>query len=104
VAAVDSGVEVAVPPSAPALVDAESREWIRCLCAHGAVKEEAVARLHAVLVRAARFEVARRRPSLPHLRGDELDDIANEAVAASAAGAGRVGAETACRSTSSRSG
>ena len=28
-------------------------------------------------LRAARFEVARRRPTLPHLRGDELDDIAN---------------------------
>ena len=31
-------------------------------------------------VRAARFEVARRRPTLPHLRGDELDDIALEAA------------------------
>ena len=32
------------------------------------------------LLRAARFEVARRTPSLPHLRGDELDEIANEAA------------------------
>ena len=39
-----------------------------------------MARLHALLLRAARFEVARRRPTLPHLRGDELDDIANEAA------------------------
>ena len=39
-----------------------------------------MARLHALLLRAARFEVARRRPSLPHLRGDELDDIAAEAA------------------------
>ena len=39
-----------------------------------------MARLHALLLRAARFEVARRRPSLPHLRGDEVDDIANEAA------------------------
>ena len=31
-------------------------------------------------MRAARFEVARRRPTLPHLRGDELDDIATEAA------------------------
>ena len=29
---------------------------------------------------AARFEVARRRPTLPHLRGDELPDIAMEAA------------------------
>src|SRR5262249_19282013 len=27
-----------------------------------------------------RFEVARRRPTLPHLRGDDLDDIANQAA------------------------
>jgi RNA polymerase sigma-70 factor (ECF subfamily) len=36
--------------------------------------------LHALLLRAARFEVARRRPTLPHLRGNELDDIATEAA------------------------
>jgi len=39
-----------------------------------------IARLHALLLRAARFEVARRRSTLPHLRGNELDDIANEAA------------------------
>jgi RNA polymerase sigma-70 factor (ECF subfamily) len=39
-----------------------------------------VARLHALLLRAARFEVARRRPTLPHLRGNELDEIALEAA------------------------
>ena len=33
-----------------------------------------------MLLRAARFEVARRRPTLPHLRGNELDDIAHEAA------------------------
>jgi RNA polymerase sigma-70 factor (ECF subfamily) len=31
-------------------------------------------------LRAARFEVARRRPTLPHLRGNDLDDIALEAA------------------------
>jgi RNA polymerase sigma-70 factor (ECF subfamily) len=31
-------------------------------------------------LRAARFEVARRRPTLPHLRGGDLDDIANQAA------------------------
>jgi RNA polymerase sigma-70 factor, ECF subfamily len=63
-----------------ALLDAESREWLRCLHAEGATKDDAIARLHALLLRAARFEVARRRPMLPHLRGDELDDIATEAA------------------------
>ncbi|MGH3072354.1 MAG: RNA polymerase sigma factor, partial [Gaiellaceae bacterium] len=67
------------PPIAASL-DQESREWLRDLHAEGSEKDAAVVRLHALLVRAARFEVARRRPSLPHLRGDELDDIANEAA------------------------
>jgi RNA polymerase sigma-70 factor (ECF subfamily) len=61
-------------------LDADSREWLRCLRADGATRDEAVARLHGLLVRAARFEIARRRPMMPHLRGDELDDIANEAA------------------------
>ena len=60
--------------------DEESRRWLEELRAEGATKDAAVARLHAVLLRAARFEVARRRPTLPHLRGDELDDIALEAA------------------------
>jgi RNA polymerase sigma-70 factor (ECF subfamily) len=67
--------------SAPtAVLDADSREWLRCLRADGPTKDDAVARLHALLLRGARFEVARRRPMLPHLRGDELDDIATEAA------------------------
>ena len=64
---------------APTLDD-ESREWLRSLQADGAVRDEAVARLHELLLRAARFEVARRRPTMPHLRGNDLDDIANEAA------------------------
>jgi RNA polymerase sigma-70 factor (ECF subfamily) len=63
-----------------AVLDEESREWLRTLRAGGAEHDAAVARLHALLLRAARFEVARRRPSLPHLRGNELDDIAQEAA------------------------
>jgi RNA polymerase sigma-70 factor (ECF subfamily) len=69
-----------VPVPAPASFDAESRNWLRSLRADGATRDEAIARLHALLVRAARFEVARRRPTLPHLRGEELDDIATEAA------------------------
>jgi RNA polymerase sigma-70 factor (ECF subfamily) len=68
----------AVPPAR--LLDDESREWLRDLRAEGASKDAAVARLHALLVRAARFEVARRRSTLPHLRGDDLDDIAMHAA------------------------
>src|SRR5918995_1194145 len=77
---VQPGLRVAAPAPVTTLADSESREWLRSLRADGVVKDEAIARLHTVLLRAARFEVARRRPSLPHLRGDELDDIANEAA------------------------
>ena len=64
---------------APTLDD-ESRTWLRELRAGGPTGDGAVARLHELLLRAARFEVARRRPSLPHVRGDELEDIAMEAA------------------------
>ncbi len=66
-------------PGVPPL-DEESREWLRCLRADSPVKEEAIARLHALLLRAALFEVGRRRQTLPHLRGNDLDDIANQAA------------------------
>jgi RNA polymerase sigma-70 factor, ECF subfamily len=61
-------------------LDADSREWLRSLRQEGPRHDEAVELLHALLLRAARFEVARLRPSLPHLRGNELDDIATEAA------------------------
>lgn len=60
-------------------LDPESRAWLQDLHAEGLVREQAIARLHALLLRAARFETGRRRASHPHLRGD-LDDIAQEAA------------------------
>src|ERR1044072_4448718 len=66
--------------AAPAVLDAESREWMRGLRVKDATRDDAIARLHALLLRAARGEVARRRPTLPHLRGDGLEDIATEAA------------------------
>jgi RNA polymerase sigma-70 factor (ECF subfamily) len=79
-ATVDAVEPLLSPVPAPATLDAESRDWLRGLRADGTERDEAVARLRALLLRAARFEVARRRPSLPHVRGDELDDIAAEAA------------------------
>jgi RNA polymerase sigma-70 factor, ECF subfamily len=74
-----------VPPAAgkataTAPLDGASRQWLDQLRSEGAEHDEAVARLHALLLRAARFEVARRRPTLPHLRGNDLDDIALQAA------------------------
>jgi len=63
-----------IPPT-----DVASREWLRSLRADGATRNEAVERLHALLLRAARFEAARRRRHMPHVR-DELEEIAHEAA------------------------
>ena len=55
-------------------------EWHLDLHASGARREEAVARLHGLLLRAARFEVFRRREALPRVSAAELDDLAQEAA------------------------
>jgi len=72
------------PPSgdSPAAqeLDPASREWLSSLRDEGPARDDATARLHALLLRGARFEVGRRQASLPHLRGAELDDIALEAA------------------------
>jgi RNA polymerase sigma-70 factor, ECF subfamily len=69
-----------IPAVRPQLMDAESRQWLASLRSSGAEQDAAVGRLRDLLLRAARFEVARRRPAIPHLRGNELDDIAHEAA------------------------
>src|SRR5579862_7588938 len=55
-------------------------EWHLDLHGRGAVREEAVARLHGLLLRAARFEVFRRQGSVPRLSASELDELAQEAA------------------------
>jgi RNA polymerase sigma-70 factor, ECF subfamily len=71
------GPDPAVTDIARARIDDIRVEDLR---AEGRVRELAVERLHTLLVRAARFEVARRRAALPPLGGDELDDIAQQAA------------------------
>ena len=61
-------------------LDTGSRDWLRDLRSDGAAHRAAVARLHALLLRAARFETARRRGNAAHVP-DELEEIANEAAA-----------------------
>jgi RNA polymerase sigma-70 factor, ECF subfamily len=62
------------------LVDAESRAWIAELRSEGPERDQAVERLHALLLRAARFEVGRRARTVRHLRGGDLDDIAHQSA------------------------
>ena len=82
----DTATVDAMKPAAPLIVspapslDAESREWLRTLRADEPTRRIATERLHALLLRAARFEVERRKLNLPYLRGNELDDIANVAA------------------------
>jgi RNA polymerase sigma-70 factor, ECF subfamily len=75
-----STLRVVQPPETASPLGGESRRWLHDLRAGGAEQQQALERLHALLLRAARFEVARRRPMLPHLRGNELEDIALEAA------------------------
>ena len=58
---------------------ADSSAWISAL-RHPVERDRAIARLHELLLRAARFEVSRRRAALSHVRGEELDDLALQAA------------------------
>jgi RNA polymerase sigma-70 factor (ECF subfamily) len=66
--------------SAVAALDADSAEWLRVLAGTGPQREEALARLHEMLLRIARGETRRRGPRL-RLTGPELDDLAYQAAA-----------------------
>ena len=70
----------------PAPLDEESSRWLEELRGPETVRNEALARLHAVLFRMARAEASRRRGSLPGDLVADLDDLctqaANDALAA----------------------
>ena len=63
-----------------ARTDAETTEWVRVLAGAGPERDAALVRLHAMLLRIARAEVARRGPRL-RISGPELDDLAYQAAA-----------------------
>jgi RNA polymerase sigma-70 factor (ECF subfamily) len=54
--------------------------WVKRLSDTGPTRDEAVVELHDLLLRAARFEINRRRVMLPHLRGDDFDDLAYQSA------------------------
>jgi RNA polymerase sigma-70 factor (ECF subfamily) len=62
------------------VADYEAERWLADLHADGARHEKAMRDLHALLLRAARHEINRRRGALPHLRGGDLDDLAHQAA------------------------
>ena len=65
--------------AAASSTEAESRAWVRDLRAGGATADEAAARLHALLLRTARFEVARRGAERP-LPAEDGAQLAVEAA------------------------
>ena len=69
-----------VSPPGPRILDEDSRRWLHDLSAVGHVHDEAVRRLYELLLRAARFEVSRRRQMFAHLRGGDHDDLAQQAA------------------------
>lgn len=66
--------------SLQSVADRESRAWVRRLSADGPARREALRDLHELLLRAARFEINRRSRRLPHLRGGDLDDLAQQSA------------------------
>ena len=55
--------------------EVEGRAWLRALGGEGPEREQAIARLHALLLRAARFELLRRR-SMLNGGGESIEDLA----------------------------
>jgi RNA polymerase sigma-70 factor (ECF subfamily) len=66
----------APPPVIRRDADVESRGWLEALSGTGRRHDEAVEALHELLLRAARFEVARRGGG----RSGDLDDLATQAA------------------------
>jgi RNA polymerase sigma-70 factor, ECF subfamily len=61
-------------------LDPTSRAWLVQLHAEGPVREAAVGRLHALLLREAGHEVRRRTAGLAHPSGRDLEDLAIQAA------------------------
>lgn len=62
-------------------LDVESQQWFDALSSTGPKQRDALDRLHALLVRAAQFEIKRRRQDLANSQPGELDDLATQAGA-----------------------
>jgi RNA polymerase sigma-70 factor (ECF subfamily) len=60
--------------------DAESRQWVEQLRAGHQRHEQAVGKLHGVLVRVAYHELSRRRRQLGSIAGPEFDDLVQQAA------------------------
>jgi RNA polymerase sigma-70 factor (ECF subfamily) len=62
------------------VLDQESAEWLRDFQDEGELRDEAIARLHALLLRVSRAEASRRRAILPDLANSDVDDLCVQAA------------------------
>lgn len=74
--AAEAGTGPAVTSGRP---DRESDEWVRALTATGRERDDALERLHTLVLRVARGELAR-RAAKARIAGPELDDLAYQAA------------------------
>jgi RNA polymerase sigma-70 factor (ECF subfamily) len=68
------------PPVRSVDREAEGRRWIAALRGTGTEREVAAATLHAMLLRAARFELGRRRAMLAGASRETIDDLAMQSA------------------------
>lgn len=61
-------------------LDPESQDWLDRLDPRNPDREAGIAALHTLLLKAARFEVNRRRAAFPNPRGDDREDLAQQSA------------------------
>ena len=64
----------------PGCLDPESEAWLAQLHAEQPVRDAAIRRLHALLLKEARYEIRRRTAALTHPSGRDLEDLAVQAA------------------------
>jgi RNA polymerase sigma-70 factor (ECF subfamily) len=62
------------------MIDADSKRWVAHLRPEHPRHDDAVAKLHEVLLRVSRHELSRRRRQLRAIGGPEFDDLAQQAA------------------------
>jgi RNA polymerase sigma-70 factor (ECF subfamily) len=77
---VDAARHSVEPSTSGGAPDPESQRWLDTLGCEGPARAAALGDLHALLLRAARHEVSRRRATMPHLRGDDFEDVAQQSA------------------------
>jgi len=74
-----AGYARGVPSTSDRLAD-DARTWISALRGPAGPRDQALSELHALLLRAARYELGRRRGQLAHLAASDVDDLAMQSA------------------------